>query len=155
MRVHDYIVSLFVCFMLTYSPYKAYADTWGFQPNQVSVRPLYTITHEDKQPQHRIGAYTAPMYSTAPTIAVRPYSGMQSMAYNYHIHAWKGSLSGIGAVAPQGASVTIETSGRTMRRAFPDELEPFPDPIGDTPYWLFAVLLVGYCCWRRKKNAAL
>ncbi len=134
------------------NPHKGYADTWGFQPNHVTVRPLYTITHEEKNPSYRIGAYTAPTYPTAPAIAVRPYCGMQSTAHGFGLSAWKGNISSIGAAAPLGASITINTSGRTIRKNMYDKPDPGPNPIGDTPYWLFAGLLLAYCGWKHRKK---
>ncbi len=146
------IIKGLVCFCLLVGGLQG-ISAQSFQSNQTGA--LYTISsHGYREPSVLSGG--VPSATISSHAAASSYS--TGVSQNYSMGAWKGSLSEVGAVTPinsatppairrvgvgpdGGGDNTSDGAGQSK-----------PDlPLGDTPYWLFAVLLAGYCVWRKKR----
>ncbi len=156
---------VFLC-LLAGSWLGSYAQS-DFQPMAGGVKPLYTTSMSEYKKFVRLSYdYSPQLYRvTGQASACRPATSIASP--NYTVRAWRGTLSEMGATAPVSVSVTpvmrranedygpdvpppnIDTDGDGIPDVSDDPPTP-PVPLGDTPWWLVAVLLLGYCCYRRK-----
>ncbi len=144
------IVKGLVCLCLLVGGFGSVYAQSGFKPNQGSVKPLYTITGEHKEPT----LLSVDGMPTVSNIMSRVGSGSSSYGTGASSHlmfsAWRGNLFSLGAEAP-ATNVVTAVAPPPVRRI--DENYQPGDwvPVGDVPYWLFAVLLVGYGVWRKKR----
>ncbi len=129
-------------------------------PTTPSVKPLYTITQDDNYQSN----YSVYVPQTAFYYGVVGRSG-GSVGGNVGgsavrvISAWRGSMTSIGATSP----MTIANPATMVVRRAPGGGgtgngnvygEPGTIPVGDMPWMLMLLMLVGYGIWRWHESQA-